>query len=116
MGRPKTRTPEDIIKYGMDYYYKHKDERGHEFSLVSTRSRLRKSLKALGDSNPEKSKKLLYRIEAITKELDGIRDARWQKKRAEGKALFKKFSQPLPGGVAAVSQPNIVSDSTTEIK
>lgn len=91
MGRPQTRTPEDILQYGRDYYYKHKGERAHEYSLVSNRSRLRKKLKALGDTNPEKSKKIQERIAAITKELDDIRNARWTQKRANGKALFKKF-------------------------
>ena len=92
MGRPQTRTPEDILQYGRDYYYKHKAERAHEYSLVSNRSRLRRKLKALGDTNPEKSKKVQERIEAITKELDEIRNARWEAKRAAGGARFKRFA------------------------
>lgn len=91
MGRPQTRTPEDILQYGRDYYYKHKAERAHEYSLVSNRSRLRKKLKALGDTNPEKSKKVQERIEAITKELDEIRNARWEVKREAGGARFKRI-------------------------
>ena len=91
MGRRQTRTSEDILQYGRDYYYKHKAERAHEYSLVSNRSRLRKKLKALGDTMPEETKKIQERIDAITKELDSIRTARWEQKRADGKALFKKF-------------------------
>ena len=104
MGRRQTRTSEDILQYGRDYYYKHKAERAHEYSLVSNRSRLRKKLrelaasedprrklKALGDTMPEETKKIQERIDAITKELDSIRTARWEQKRANGKALFKKF-------------------------
>ena len=91
MGRKQTRTADDILQYGRDYYNKHKAERAHEYSLVSNRSRLRRRLKALGDDNMDKVKQIQEKIDAITKELNDIRDARWEQKRTEGKALFKKF-------------------------
>ncbi len=106
MGRPQTRTPEDILQYGRDYYYKHKAERAHEYSLVSNRSSLRKKLKSLEETNPEKAQQIRERIEAITKELDDIRNARWEQKRADGKALFKKFP----------SNSNTISEVPTAIQ
>lgn len=94
MGRHKTMTAEDKQQYCRDYYHRTKSERAHEYSLVAKRAYLRKQLKETGLlSNPDKSKMIQDKIDAITKELDGIRDARWQQKRAEGKALFKKFKE-----------------------
>ena len=101
MGRKKTRTEEDIRQYSKDYYYKHKDECGHEYSLVSNRSRLRKKLKALcpsGEVSLDDDKlynqiiKINRQINAITQELDTIRNARWEAKREAGGARFKRFT------------------------
>ena len=55
MGRHKTMTKEDKQQYCRDYYYKTKDERLHEYELVSKRAYLRRKIKELGDTNPEKT-------------------------------------------------------------
>lgn len=91
MGRPKTMTKEDKQQYCRDYYYKTKEERAHEYTLVSRRAYLRKKLKDIGDTNPAKTSELQKEIEVINAELEPIRQARWEAKRAEGKALFKQF-------------------------
>ena len=93
MGRHKTMTKEDKQQYCRDYYYKTKDERSHEYALVSKRAYLRKKVKEIGDMNPDKVAELEKNIEAITAELEPIRKARWEAKRANGKAQFKQFPQ-----------------------
>ena len=91
MGRHKTMTKEDKQQYCRDYYYKTKDERLHEYELVSKRAYLRRKIKELGDANPEKIAELEKKIEVINAELEPIRRARWEAKRAAGKAKFKHF-------------------------
>ena len=92
MGRKQTRTSDDILQYGRDYYNKHKAERAHEYSLVSNRSRFRRQLKALDDADSDKAKQIQAKIDAITQELDTIRNARWEAKREAGGARFKRFT------------------------
>ena len=91
MGRKQTRTSDDILQYGRYYYHKHKAERAHEYSLVSNRSRFRRQLKALDDASSDKAKQIQAKIDAITQELDTIRNARWEAKREAGGARFKQF-------------------------
>ena len=92
MGRKQTRTSADILQYGRDYYNKHKEERAHEYSLVSNRSRFRRQLKSLDDASSDKAKQIQAKIDAITQELDTIRNARWEAKREAGGARFKRFT------------------------
>ena len=92
MGRKQTRSSDDILQYGRDYYNKHKAERAHEYSLVSNRSRFRRQLKALDDADSDKAKQIQAKIDAITQELDTIRNARWEAKREAGGARFKRFT------------------------
>ena len=84
-------TKEDKRQYCRDYYYKTRDERAHEYTLVSRRAYLRKRIKELGDMDPEKVSELQKEIDVITAELEPIRKARWDAKRADGKARFKHF-------------------------
>ena len=114
MGRKQTRTSDDILQYGRDYYNKHKEERAHEYSLVSNRSRLRRKLKALCPSGavPLDDDKLYNQIlqinrqiSAITQELDTIRNARWEAKREAGGARFKRFA----------TDSNSISETPTSI-
>ena len=101
MGRTRTMTKEDKQAYCREYYYKTKHERAHEYLLVSKRAYLRKKLKLLCPNDVidlEDDKmfndviNIRKQIEAINAELKPIRDARWNAKRAEGKALFKHFN------------------------
>ena len=92
MGRKGFMTKEDKQQYCRDYYYKTKDERAHEYALVSRRASLRRRIKGLGNTNPEKVAELEKEIEVINAELEPIRRARWEAKRAAGKAQFKHFS------------------------
>lgn len=92
MGRTKTMTKEDKQAYCREYYYKTRNERAHEYLLVSKRAYLKKRVKQLAESNPAKAAELEKQIETINAELKPIREARWNAKRAEGKALFKHFS------------------------
>ena len=91
MGRQKTMSKEDKRLYCREYYYKTKSERAHEYTLVSRRAYLRRQVKELGDTNPAKVADLQQQIDAINVELEPIRKARWEAKRAAGKALFKHF-------------------------
>ena len=92
MGRKATRSSDDILQYGRDYYNKHKAERAHVYSLVSNRSRFRRQLKSLDDASSDKAKQIQAKIDAITQELDTIRNARWEAKREAGGARFKRFT------------------------
>ena len=92
MGRRKFMTKEDKQQYCRDYYYRTKNERAHEYTLVSRRAYLRKRIKDIGDSNPVKVSEMEKEIAVINAELEPIRKARWEAKRSEGKALFKHFS------------------------
>ena len=101
MGRTKTMTKEDKQAYCREYYYKTRNERAHEYLLVSKRAYLRKKLKSLcpndvidldNDRMFNDVINIRRQIETINAELKPIREARWNAKRAEGKALFKHFS------------------------
>ena len=92
MPRTRTMTKEDKQEYCRQYYNKTKGERHHEYSLVSRRAFLRKKIKELGLSNPNKVAELQKQVDAINAELKPIREARWEAKRAAGGALFKHFS------------------------
>ena len=85
-------TKEDKQAYSREYYYKTKGERAHEYALVSRRAYLRKQLKELDGTNHIRAVELRKQIEVINEELEPIRQARWEAKRAAGKALFKRFA------------------------
>ena len=63
----------------------------HEYSLVSRRAYLRR-MYLRPDNDDAKRTQIQQQIDAITKELDDIRNARWQAKREAGGALFKKWT------------------------
>ena len=91
MGRHKTMSKEDKLAYCREYYHKTKGERAHEYSLVSRRAYLRR-IYLRTDNDDAKRAQLQQQIDDITKELDEIRNARWQAKREAGGALFKKWT------------------------
>lgn len=88
MGRKQTRTHDDIINYGRDYYAKTKEERKKEYALIAKRSYYRNKLK--NESDEVKIAKYQSIINEAQSELDNIRAERWAAKRAAGKGQYKK--------------------------
>ena len=88
MGRKQSRTREDILQYGRDYYAKNKDERKNEFNLVAKRSYYKNKLKT--ETDEAKLQKYQRIIDEAQTELDNIRAERWAAKRAAGKGQYKK--------------------------
>lgn len=88
MGRRATRTKEDILKYGRNYYANTKDDRKNEYNLVSKRSYYRNKLK--NETDEVKIAKYQSIIVTTQNELDAIRAARWKAKQNSGKGQYKK--------------------------
>ena len=88
MGRRQSRTRDDILQYGRDYYAKNKGERKNEFNLVAKRSYYKNKLK--GETDEAKLQKYQRIIDEAQSELDKIRAERWAAKRAAGKGQYKK--------------------------
>ena len=87
MGRKTTRSRDDILQYGRDYYAKNKHEMKHEFNLVAKRSYYKNKLKA--ETDEAKLQKYQRIIDDAQNELDNIRAERWAAKRAAGKGQYK---------------------------
>lgn len=94
MGRHQTRTHDDIIQYGRDYYAKNKDERAREYNLVAKRSYYKNKLK--NETDEAKIQKYQSIIDEAQTELDKIRADRWTAKRAAGKGQYKKNVIDVP--------------------
>ena len=95
MGRHQTRSRDDILQYGRDYYAKNKDERKNEFNLVAKRSYYKNKLKT--ETDEAKLQKYQRIVDESQNELDKIRAERWAAKRAAGKGQYKKeviYSNP----------------------
>ena len=88
MGRHQTRSREDILEYGRQYYAKNKDERKNEFNLVAKRSYYKNKLKT--ETDEAKLQKYQRIVDESQSELDKIRAERWAAKRAAGKGQYKK--------------------------
>ena len=88
MGRRQSRTHEDILQYGRDYYAKNKYDRKIEYNLVAKRSYYKNKLKA--ETDEAKLQKYQAIIDEAQTELDNIRAERWAAKRAAGKGQYKK--------------------------
>ena len=88
MGRKQSRTHDDILAYGRQYYEQTKEERQHEYALVAKRSYYRNKLKA--ETDDAKIAKYQTIIDETQNELDNIRAQRWERKRANGGAKYKK--------------------------
>ena len=88
MGRRQTRSREDILEYGRNYYAKTKEERKSEFNLVAKRGYYKNKLKA--ETDEAKLQKYQAIVDEAQTELDNIRAERWAAKRAAGKGQYKR--------------------------
>ena len=88
MGRRQTRSREDILEYGRNYYAKTKEERKSEFNLVAKRGYYKNKLKT--ETDEAKLQKYQAIVDEAQTELDNIRAERWAAKRAAGKGQYKR--------------------------